>query len=96
MTQIASGVQTIQVRPSRDPRWQKQGAGNDYLAPLKWDMSTTEDGANLGVGRQEILPAVKAARPSSLLGRSYGWPPPYQRMRVDARPISRLERYYYK
>jgi hypothetical protein len=32
MTQIASRMQTIQVRPSRIPRWQKQGGWEVYEA----------------------------------------------------------------
>jgi hypothetical protein len=47
MTQIASGVQTIQVRPSRDPRWQKQGAWDVYegdgVSPVYCGPNARED-----------------------------------------------------
>jgi len=47
MTQIAAGVQTIQVRPSRDPRWQKQGGWDVYegdgVSPVYCGPNARED-----------------------------------------------------
>jgi hypothetical protein len=66
MTQIAAGVQTIQVQPSRDPRWQKQGGWEGMIIGASMTCPTTEHGAISGSSRN-------SAGGSKLLGHRVFW-----------------------
>jgi hypothetical protein len=60
MTQIASGVQTIQVRPSRIPRWQKQGRWEVYegdgVSPVYCGPNAREDALSCARQRAGYAP----------------------------------------